>query len=163
MWRAQVADIEAYGDPDLFLDDDGKLYVAFGCSCTEATHIVQLDPADGWKEVHPRTHPQTSAARPRTLPPGRCNAHAPACRRSALPRPRRQVGERVPLARGNATLHGWETRGDNNELDGTLPYIEGSWMNKVGGRYYYQYSAPGTQFKSYGSPRMLRGESPRFC
>ena len=107
----RVADLEAYGDPALFLDDvDGRVYVAFGCSDSEATHIVQLDPANGWKEV----------------------------------------GARLPVARGNGTLHGWENPGDDNELTGEAPWIEGSWITKAHGRYYLQYAGPGTQFKSYG-------------
>ena len=105
----KAADIGSYGDPALFFDDaTAQLYVAFGCSDTDATQIVQLDPADGWKEV----------------------------------------GERVPAARGNGTLHGWETPGDENEIDGKAPWIEGSWINKRDGVYYLQFAGPGTQYKS---------------
>jgi hypothetical protein len=38
----------------LFLDDDGSVYVAFGCSNNDATHMVQLDPSAGWTEVGER-------------------------------------------------------------------------------------------------------------
>jgi len=46
--------------------------------------------------------------------------------------------------------HGWEVPGDNNELNSQAPWIEGSWVNKINGRYYWQYAGPGTQFKTYG-------------
>lgn len=56
----------------------------------------------------------------------------------------------VPVAcfGGNPGEHGWEVPGDYNNQTGS-PWIEGSWMNKYNGRYYLQYAAPGTQFKSY--------------
>lgn len=110
----KVANLSQYYDPALFLDDDGSVYVAFGCSNNDATHMVQLDPSAGWIEV----------------------------------------GERLAVARGNGSVHGWETPGDENELDGTPPWIEGSWINKwprgQGGKYYFQYAGPSTQYKSYG-------------
>lgn len=42
--------------------------------------------------------------------------------------------------------HGWE---NEPSAPGRAPWIEGSWMNKFHGRYYWQYSAPGTQYSSY--------------
>jgi hypothetical protein len=52
---------------------------------------------------------------------------------------------------------GWEVSGETNlgrktgdtAVKNFLPWIEGSWMNKIKGKYYLQYAAPGTQFKSY--------------
>ncbi len=44
--------------------------------------------------------------------------------------------------------HGWERTGEHNELE-RRPYIEGAWMTAHGGRYYLQYAAPGTEWKSY--------------
>lgn len=44
--------------------------------------------------------------------------------------------------------HGWERTGEHNELE-RRPYIEGSWMTAHDGKYYLQYAAPGTEWKSY--------------
>lgn len=44
---------------------------------------------------------------------------------------------------------GWEVPGDHNELNKVPTYIEGSWVNKHNGKYYLQYSAPGTQYMTY--------------
>lgn len=44
--------------------------------------------------------------------------------------------------------HGWERTGELNELP-RRPYIEGAWMTAHDGKYYLQYSAPGTEWKSY--------------
>ena len=46
-------------------------------------------------------------------------------------------------------IHGLEVPGDENELRNTSPWIEGAWMNKIGGKYYLTYAAPGTQFATY--------------
>lgn len=44
--------------------------------------------------------------------------------------------------------HRWERYGDNNE--GThVSWLEAPWMTKHNGRYYLQYSAPGTEWKTY--------------
>lgn len=64
----------------------------------------------------------------------------------------------VPIAYPDMFLRGWEVAGDDNTgkkvsdtiFKNFLPWIEGSWMNKINGKYYLQYAAPGTQFKSYG-------------
>jgi hypothetical protein len=52
------------------------------------------------------------------------------------------------------THHGWEVAGEENRGNPSggndlAPWIEGAWMTKHAGTYYLQYSAPGTQFKTY--------------
>jgi hypothetical protein len=55
----------------------------------------------------------------------------------------------VELINSSREKYGWEVCGDYNALSGDSPWIEGAWMNKYNGKYYLQYAAPGTQFKSY--------------
>jgi xylan 1,4-beta-xylosidase len=74
------------------------------------------------------------------------------------------VGAPKPLLTIDPARHGWERFGqDHNGLlaDGrpTKPYVEGSWMTKIGGRYYLQYAAPGTEFNAYANGAYL-GTSP---
>lgn len=46
--------------------------------------------------------------------------------------------------------HGWERFGMNNDDSTTLrPFTEGAYMTKHNGKYYFQYGAPGTEFKVY--------------
>lgn len=46
--------------------------------------------------------------------------------------------------------HGWERFGMNNDDEVTLrPFTEGAYMTKHDGKYYFQYGAPGTEFKIY--------------
>ena len=62
----------------------------------------------------------------------------------------RQIGSAsVPASRDKAR-RGWEIVGDANEREDKPTNIEGSWMTKHGGRYYLQYAAPGTEFRTYG-------------
>lgn len=59
-----------------------------------------------------------------------------------------QKGEIIELYAHDTRTHGWERPGELNEL-GRAPYMEGSWMNKHNGKYYLQYAAPGTEWRSY--------------
>ena len=49
-WR-KVADLASYADPDLFLDDDGRLYLYSGSSLDGGISVVELDPRDGFKVI----------------------------------------------------------------------------------------------------------------
>lgn len=64
----------------------------------------------------------------------------------------------IPASRDMAT-RGWEVVGDTNEQEDKPSYIEGAWMTKHGGRYYLEYSGPGTEWKSYANG-MLTATSP---
>lgn len=58
------------------------------------------------------------------------------------------IGESVACFNSNKNNYGWERTGDQNEKT-DAPWIEGAWMTKYNSKYYLQYAAPGTQFKSY--------------
>jgi len=58
-------------------------------------------------------------------------------------------GKPVETIMGNQGNNGWENPGDYNELTSKSPWIEGSWMNKIGSGYFLQYACPGTEFMSY--------------
>jgi xylan 1,4-beta-xylosidase len=65
-------------------------------------------------------------------------------------------GKATALFNLHPDQHGWERFGqDHNGLlangQPTKPYIEGAWMTKLGGRYYLQYGAPGTEFNVYAN------------
>jgi len=107
----EAADFGAsFGDADLFLDDDGKVYMYSGVSDKEPLHIAELDPKHGFKVLRSVDVPASYYFKDR----------------------------------------GWETPGDFNQIGNKRPYVEGSWMTKHDGKYYLQYAAPGTQFRTYG-------------
>lgn len=98
----------AVGDPDIFQDTNGKVYLYFGCTNNDYLDAVELD-------VHNKLNP---------------------------------IGQPIRCIKGNPSMHGWEIPGDYNTSTES-PWTEAPWMTKHNGKYYYQYSAPGTQFKSY--------------
>jgi hypothetical protein len=52
------------------------------------------------------------------------------------------------LIEHNADIYGWEVPGEHNELTRN-GWNEGAWMTKYNNRYYLQYAAPGTEFRTY--------------
>jgi xylan 1,4-beta-xylosidase len=59
------------------------------------------------------------------------------------------IGTRKEMYSLEQWRFGWQRFGehmDNTFLD---PFIEGSWMTKHNGKYYFQYGAPGTEFSGY--------------
>jgi xylan 1,4-beta-xylosidase len=59
------------------------------------------------------------------------------------------IGTRKEIYLLEPDRYGWQRFGeymDNTFLD---PFIEGAWMTKHNGKYYFQYGAPGTEFSGY--------------
>jgi xylan 1,4-beta-xylosidase len=69
------------------------------------------------------------------------------------------IGEPKVLFKLDPRRHGWERFGQDHRDEATLPFMEGAWMNKVGGRYYLQYGAPGTEYNAYANGTYV-GDSP---
>jgi hypothetical protein len=119
----KVGDLQFYADPDLFQDDDGRVYVYYGCSPNGGISGVELDPTNRFAEI----------------------------------------GKPVLCFKCDPAHRGWEVPGDENtgDANGKIgdSWIEGAWMTKYLGKYYLQYSAPGTQFHSYADG-VLVGNSP---
>jgi len=71
------------------------------------------------------------------------------------------IGTRMPMYLLQDWRYGWQRFGehmDNTFLD---PFIEGSWMTKHHGKYYFQYGAPGTEFSGYADGVVV-SEAPLF-
>jgi hypothetical protein len=71
------------------------------------------------------------------------------------------IGTRTPMYLLQDWRYGWQRFGehmDNTFLD---PFIEGSWMTKHNGKYYFQYGAPGTEFSGYADGVVV-GTKPLF-
>jgi len=107
-WVAENSLSHPVEDPCFFVDDDGKLYLYWGCSNVNPLYGAEID-AETFKF-------------------------------------KSEVSE---LIFPNPQQLGWEVRGDYNTEFDNAPWLEGCWMNKYDGKYYLQYSAPGTVEKSY--------------
>lgn len=73
----------------------------------------------------------------------------------------RPIGTRTPMYLLESWKYGWQRFGehmDNTFLD---PFIEGAWMTKHNGKYYFQYGAPGTEMSGYADGVVV-GHQPLF-
>ncbi len=149
-----------YWDPNLFADDDGRVYFYWGCSNQTPIYGVELDP----ETMLPLTEPKALVdGHPYEIGYeriGENNSLLPASEEEidakykafheAQGIPESRIPEEMkPLIRG---------------MFSNRPYIEGAWMDKHNGKYYLQYAAPGTQYNTY-SDGVYVGDSPLgpFC
>ena len=144
-----------YWDPNLFVDDDGRVYFYWGCSNATPIYGVELDPktmqpigekkelvfGDPYSIGYERIGEDNS-----TLPASEevVEAKYRAFVKNS-PVPEKMLPPDVkPLIRG---------------MFSDRPYIEGAWMDRYNGRYYLQYACPGAQYNTY-SDGVYVGESP---
>ena len=134
-----------FWDPNLFIDDDGRVYFYWGCSNITPIWGVELDPQTmqpiSEKRVLVEGHPfevgyERVGEDNSQLPASEAEidaAYAAFHKRQGISED--QVPEQVkPLIRG---------------MFSRKPYIEGPWMDKQNGKYYLQYACPGTQYNTY--------------
>ena len=135
-----------YWDPNLFIDDDGRVYFYWGCSNTTPIWGTELDPAtmlpigetkvliegNPWEIGYERCgedNSQGPATEEEIEVQYQAFIKAQGVDESSIPEHFR------PMIRG---------------MFSNMPYIEGAWMDKHNGRYYLQYACPGTQYNTYG-------------
>ncbi|MEO7394959.1 MAG: family 43 glycosylhydrolase [Chitinophagaceae bacterium] len=71
------------------------------------------------------------------------------------------IGTRVPMYLLQDWRYGWQRFGENMDNTFLDPFIEGCWMTKHNGKYYFQYGAPGTEFSGYADGVVV-GSKPLF-
>ena len=144
-----------YWDPNLFLDDDGRVYFYWGCSNITPICGVELDPetmqpvgekkelvfgdpyAIGYERIGENN--STLPASEEEIETGyRAFVANSAVPEELLP------PDVKPLIRG---------------MFSKRPYIEGAWMDKHNGKYYLQYACPGAQYNTY-SDGVYIGDTP---
>ena len=144
-----------YWDPNLFLDDDGRVYFYWGCSNATPIWGVELDPDTmqplGEKTAVIEGHPyeigyERVGENNSTLPASEAEVEA---KYQGFVKSQ-GVPEEVIPANLKPMIRG---------MFSNRPYIEGAWMDKFEGRYYLQYAAPGTQYNTY-SDGVYVSESP---
>lgn len=134
-----------FWDPNLFFDDDGKVYFYWGCSNITPVWGVELDPVtmlprteriellsgDGYERGYERMGVDNCEF-PRSEEEVEMMFQA-FMNRSNVP------AEQVP-AHYIPQIRGMFTR---------KPFIEGPWMDKYEGKYYLQYACPGAEYNVY--------------
>lgn len=149
-----------FWDPNLFVDEDGRMYFYWGCSNQTPIYGAELDPKTmqiiGEKKELIFSHPEQNGFER----VGEDNSRSPKSKEEvdaafeAFLKANHQKIEDlppnyVPLIRGMFTDE---------------PFVEGAWMDKWNGKYYLQYAFAGTQYNTYGDGVYV-GESPLgpFC
>ncbi len=134
-----------FWDPNLFIDDDGRVYFYWGCSNMTPIYGVELDPETmspiGEKKALIEGHPfEIGYERI-----GEDN--------STLPLSEEEIEMRYQgfMKRNPApeSMLSDEIKGMIRGMLSQKPYIEGAWMDKHCGKYYLQYACPGTQYNTY--------------
>ena len=110
----------AFWDPHLFFDD-GRAYLFWGCSSKQPIFGIEMDK--------------------KTMTP---------------------VGKKRGIVSADPEHHGIDDKsvyaGEKRSLwqryislfTGSGTFIEGAFLNKIGGKYYFQYATPGTEYPTYG-------------
>ena len=112
-----------FWDPCMFQDDDGRVYLYWGCSNVDPIWGVEMDP----ETMTPLGE--------RVVLFGENSAH------HGFERNGWDNDPKVGMLRVGET--------DAPGLDNTAPWIEGPYMNKHDGKYYLQYAAPATELPVY--------------
>ncbi|HLK28263.1 MAG TPA: discoidin domain-containing protein [Puia sp.] len=71
------------------------------------------------------------------------------------------IGTRTAMYLLQDWRYGWQRFGENMDNTFLDPFIEGSWMTKHNGKYYFQYGAPGTEMSGYADGVVV-GSKPLF-
>lgn len=134
-----------FWDPNLFFDDDGKVYFYWGCSNITPVWGVELEP----ETMHPKTERKVMIEGD----PYERGYERMGIDNCEFPRSDEEVEmmfqgfvkqsgiteEQLP-AQYAPQIRGMFTR---------RPFIEGPWMDKHNGKYYLQYACPGAEYNTY--------------
>ncbi len=143
-----------YWDPNLFVDDDGRIYFYWGCSNVTPIYGVELDrdtmlpvgatadnPMGRRVELvsgHPDIYGFERVGDDNSLSPATDEEIETAFKEFLQAQHITQdklPAEYIPAIKG---------------MFSNMPYVEGPWMDKHNDRYYLQYAFGGTQYNTYG-------------
>jgi len=128
-----------FWDPNLFVDEDGKVYFYWGCSNQTPIYGVELDP----ETMRPKTEPvELIFGRMDEIGYERKGENH---QQRSPEEIEAKVQEMVSQFPDASEKHLQMIR----MIFGNDPFIEGAWMDKHNGKYYLQYAAPGTEYNIY--------------
>ena len=142
----------SFWDPDMFCDDDGRVYFYWGCSNMSPIWGVELDPETMTpigekKELIFGREKELGYERPGNN--GIVNKESSVLYKSMKPFYNEATGklELPPQMAQMPGLNAEVLTAMFKAID--KPYIEGAFMTKHDGTYYLQYACPGTQYNTY--------------
>lgn len=142
----RIAGTFDFWDPNLFFDDDGKVYFYWGCSNVTPVWGVELDP----ETMRPKTERIElifgNAEERGYERIGEDNSKFPCSEEKAKKLyseylSKQGISEDVLPPKYRIMIQG---------MFSEKPYIEGAWMNKHEDRYYLQYACTGAEYNVYG-------------
>ena len=141
----EIAGTFDFWDPNLFFDEDGKIYFYWGCSNITPVWGVELEP----ETMLPKTERKV-VIEGNPYERGYERMGVDHCE---FPRSEEEVEMMFQgfLKQSNMTeeqlpkVYAPQIRG----MFTRRPFIEGPWMDKFGGKYYLQYACPGAQYNTY--------------
>lgn len=148
----QVSAPFAFWDPDMFTDDDGRVYFYWGCTNTDPIWGIEMNPVtmEPIGEKVPLIY-----GRETELGYERPGDNGTATRESSvvyqhLKHMFNPETNRIEFPGGMTEMGGFTAEAMTKMfLAIGKPYIEGAFMTKHDGRYYLQYACPGTQYNTY--------------
>ncbi len=144
----------SFWDPDVFCDDDGRVYFYWGCTNTDPIYGVEMDPETmqpiGEKQclIYGR---ETELGYERAGENGVVHKEDSLVYQHLSKLINPETGE-IEIPEELAAMGG---RYANKEVLTAMirsvgrPYIEGAYMTKYQGKYYLQYACPGTEYNTY--------------
>ena len=148
----QVSAPFPFWDPDLFQDDDGRVYLYWGCTNTEPIWGIEMNPETmlPMGEKVPLIY-----GRETELGYERPGDNGVASKENSvvyqhLKKWFNPETEKIEFPAGMEKMGGYSAEAMTAMfLSVGKPYIEGAFMTKIGGKYYLQYACPGTQYNTY--------------
>lgn len=138
----EIKGVFPFWDPNLFVDDDGRIYFYWGCSNETPIYGVELNLQD----MKPK-------GEPKELIFGKQKEHGyERCGENHKPSKSPEQIEEIIKGYISSTPDITEEKINTLRMyfSNDRPYIEGAWMDKHNGKYYLQYACPGTEFNVYG-------------
>lgn len=145
-----------FWDPDMFMDDDGRVYFYWGCSNITPIWGVELDPVTMHKrsepvaliEGHPDRIGYERVGENHIYDPMKSESVQMMCAKMEKDTGHRPASvEELMMSLKDLPKPFYEKAAAF--LEGK-PYIEGAWMTKHEGRYYLQYTCAGSEYNIYG-------------
>ena len=148
----QVSAPFAFWDPDIFCDDDGRVYFYWGCTNTDPIYGVEMDP----ETMLPigETVPliwgrETQLGYERPGDNGEVDKEGSVVYQHLKRLVNPETGK-LTVPEALAARMGYDAEKLQKMFDSIgKPYIEGAFMTKHQGKYYLQYACPGTEYNTY--------------
>ncbi len=141
-----------FWDPDLFQDDDGRVYLYWGCTNTQPIWGVEMDPVtmrpigDKVPLIYGR---ETGLGYERPGDNGVVDKESSVVYQH-LKHMFNPETRRIEFPEGMQSMGNFSAEAMTAMfLAVGKPYIEGAFMTKHDGKYYLQYACPGTQYNTY--------------